>query len=118
MANSSSRSAPTVFGSVDPSTGLSFHSNLYGKSLDSGQVQGWNITFSAENTTTGSTTLSNVFGDPAIVGSHLWTWTVPPTGEPNEVLVFYQTHGDDITVYSGNPSSGAWTPTTIPIPSD
>ena len=108
--------ASTDFGSVDPTTGLSFHANLYGKSLDSGQVQGWNITFDAENSTTSSTLLSNVFGDPAIPGSHLFAWTIPPVGVPDELLVFYQIDGDDITVYSGNPTTGEWTPTTIPIP--
>ena len=104
------------FGSVDPSTGLSFRANLYGKSLQSGLVQGWNITFDAENSTTSSTTFSSVSGDISVPGSHLCAWTIPPTGPPDEVLMFYQIDGDDITVYSGNPTNGEWTPTTIPIP--
>jgi hypothetical protein len=101
---------------VDPNAGLSFHGNLYGKTLGSGQIQGWNITFDAESTGTTSSAVSTVDGDLPTGDTHLFAITVPPTGPPEEVFVFYQTQGDDITMYSGNVASGEWNATVLPIP--
>ena len=108
--------ASTQFPAVDPNTGLSFHGDLYGKVLGSGRIQGWNVTFDAENTGITSSTLSTVDGDLPTGDSRLFAITVPPTGPPEEVFVFYQTQGDDITMYSGNVTSGKWTTTVLPIP--
>lgn len=82
---------------------------------------GWNITFDAENTSISGTSLTAVSGDSGIVDSSLASWSIPPDVSVDgqyEMLVFYQTEGDDITVFSGDVDSGDWTSTRLPIPDE
>ena len=82
---------------------------------------GWNITFDAENTAISGSSLSQVSGDAGIADSSLASWSIPPDVSADgeyEVLVFYQTEGDDITVFSGDVNSGQWTSANLPIADD
>lgn len=82
---------------------------------------GWNITFDAENTAISGSSLSQVSGQSSMADSSLASWSIPPEVSSDgeyEVLVFYQTEGDDITVFSGDVQSGDWESTRLPIPDD
>ena len=96
--------------------GLSFHGNLYARMAETGVVQGWNISFAAENTSIEPSFLSTVSGPSSIPGTHLDVWSYPSGGRADEVIVLYQTQGDDITFSSGSVSSGQWNRTTARIP--
>ena len=64
---------------------------------------------------------STVDGDPAIPGTYIDLETYPDVGPPDEIeqfLVFYQIHGDDITIYTGDRQSGSWSESTVPIPDE
>ena len=106
------------FPKVDPTTGLNFHGNLYGKPADSDQIHGWNITFDAENSVLGSTLLSAVEGDTPLANTQLYSFTTPATGVARQGLIFYQTEGDDISLFTGDVTTGNWTSVQIPIPDD
>lgn len=82
---------------------------------------GWNVTFDAENTSISGSSLSQVSGEVGTANSSLVCWSVPPDVSSDgkyEVLVLYQTEGDDITEFSGDDTSGEWTETRLPVPDD
>ena len=109
--------ASVVLPDVDPIAGLSYHAILYARSAENGTIRGWNISFAAENTTTVPSNLSTFDGAPGVTNTSLTAWSIPPyAGAKDEVLVFYQTQGDDITMYSGTVSTGEWNNTSLPIP--
>ena len=96
-----------------------YRGNLYAKLASTGLIQGWNISFAAENSERVSGILSAVDGDPAINGAYLGGYK--PSARIDEfegVILLYQTRGDDITLYTGNAYTGEWTKTTVPIPDD
>ena len=101
---------------VDPLAGLSYHSSLYARMAGVGTIYGWNISFAAENTSMVPSIISQLDGETSVSSTHLFTGSIPPTGEAEEIYVFYQTHGDDITMYTGSMLSGEWSKTTLPIP--
>lgn len=108
---------------VDPSAGLSYgyDGNLFARTSNNGPVLGWNITFDAENTAISGSSLSQVSGDSSTADSSLASWSIDPrasTDGESEVLVFYQTEGDNITVFSGDVASGEWTEGRVPVPDD
>ncbi|KAK3696302.1 hypothetical protein LTR37_018038 [Vermiconidia calcicola] len=105
---------------VDPATGLGWHALMYAKPADSGLIRNWNVSFAAENTSISSSTASAVEGGLAASGTHLGVWSLPPglVKQAEEALVFYQTEGDDITLFSQNLISGVWNTTRLPIPDE
>ncbi len=98
--------------------GLNYRSNVWGRLPDTG-VHGWNISFAAENSTLSETQLNEVDGKLPMLGSDFAVWSITPASNSPEVLaVLYQTEGDDITMYTGVPSTGIWNETRLPIPDD
>lgn len=104
---------------VDPESGLeySYAANLYARSLDSGRVEGWNISFAAENTTANVSPLAEVPGSMA-PRSDVTEFSVVPLAYRGEqdVFVLYSSEGDDITLAIGSSGSGEWTEEKVPIP--
>ena len=112
---------PLSLPEVDPVAGLSYHTQLFAKTFEKGTVQAWNISFDAENTAITPSVYSPFQGEPGVPRTHLDAESIPanPKGvPPDEVLMFYQTQGDDITMYSGSLSSDDWTESTLPIPDE
>ncbi|KAK5171479.1 uncharacterized protein LTR77_004624 [Saxophila tyrrhenica] len=101
---------------LDSSAGLSYHGNLFGRVADSGKIQGWNMTYEAENSTIGSTTLSEVAGPPGSPDTRVAAMTYPPAGRYDTIFVFYQANGNEIVMSTGDVASGAWNSTTLPVP--
>lgn len=80
--------------------------------------RGYNISFHAENSTiTSSATAEQASEQPSgIPGSHM---VITVLAEQNNLLLWYQTEGDDITMASGDPGQGlstTWNFTRVPIP--
>ena len=107
---------------IDPSVSLtySYGGQLYGRV--NGSVTGWNITFDAENTFLSVSALPSQFDnadEQSIINTSLASWSVPPDmsadGE-SEVLVFYQTQSEGITVFSGDLESDNWVSSSLPVP--
>ena len=103
---------------VDPNPGLSFRANLYARMIEDDTMRGWNISFAAENSTIVPSNVSTVEGDPSVSTTHLMAWADPPAQDIENALLFYQTRGDDITMYTGSLSSGKWSSTVLPIPDE
>lgn len=101
---------------LDPSAGLDFHGNLYGRVAGSGKIQGWNMTWEAENSTIGSTTLSEVAGPVGIPGTRVVAAAYPAHGQQENIFVFYQANGNEIVMSTGDIATGSWNSTTLPIP--
>jgi hypothetical protein len=98
--------------------GLDFEYILYAKAATGG-VTGWNITLEDADSFLSTTDLSAVKGPPPTSNSQLSVTSIPVTGEPREaIVVFYQTEGDDITMFTGSKSTGVWNATKVSIPDD
>lgn len=98
---------------VHPSTSLGYTDAFYAQKSDY-HVQGFNITWAAENTTilaqdtfTVGDTSGSVVGLP---GTHL---TVSEVGK---LYIFYQTEGTDITLFKRDMAGGQQTRELLPIP--
>jgi hypothetical protein len=110
---------------VYPSTSLGFTTYFYAQMADK-SVQGFNITYQAENTTIVPEDTFTIT-DPAgpvkgLAGTHL-TVTAYAEKDGDKTLwdslyVFYQTEGDDITAFTRPIAGGEWTKGNITIPRD
>ena len=111
--------ASLVYPAVDPSMGLEFFYILYAK-LATGEVHGWNLTLKDENSSfSENDPLGTIKGPPPTDYSQLAVTAIPAYGEPRVAIVmFYQTTGDDITMFTGDKATGAWTVTSVDIPYD
>jgi hypothetical protein len=82
------------------------------------RFRGYNISFHAENSTiTSSAAAEQASEQPSgIPGSHM---VITVLAEHNNILLWYQAEGDDITLASGDLSQGlstTWNSTKVPIP--
>ena len=86
---------------------------------ETGVVKGWNISFAAQDSKLVPSVLPTVEGTPGVSGTHLGIWSFPSGAPPSGadvIMLFYQTQGNDITMFSGSVSSGQWHVSTAPIP--
>jgi hypothetical protein len=99
--------------------GLDFQYILYAK-LATGEIHGWNMTLEDENSSfSENNLLGTIDGPPSTDYSQLAVTAIPAFGEPREsIVVFYQTKGDDITMFTGDKATGKWNVTKVPIPND
>jgi len=106
---------------VHPSTSLGYTTFFYAQ-LDTDYVNGYNISFNAENTTImagDNLEVSNTSGFvKGIPGTHMTVSAVPNKSGGASLYVFYQTEGDDITLFTRDLKAGTWTSGTLPIPKD
>ncbi|KAF2866655.1 hypothetical protein BDV95DRAFT_631492 [Massariosphaeria phaeospora] len=108
---------------LHPATSLGYTTYLFGQMADN-TVSGFNVTFSAENSTVpreDEFTISTSSG-PAkgLGGTHLTNtaFKLNVTGWKDNMFVFYQTEGDDITVFTRSERGSEWMNESIPIPHD
>lgn len=99
--------------------GLDFQYILYAK-LATGEIHGWNMTMEDENSSfSEGDLLGTISGPPPTGDSQLAVTAIPAFGEPREaIVVFYQTTGDDITMFTGNKGTGKWNVTNVGILGD
>ena len=110
--------ASLVFPKIEPTTGLAYRSSLFTKLAANGTMRSYNISFDAKNSSIMPSDLSIVDGNSGVSDTRISTWAVPAKGEPEQLLLFYQRSGDDITMKSGSVSTGVWTEGTIPVPNE
>jgi len=79
-------------------------------------MNGYNISWAAENTSFVPNDHFTVAGEPALPGSHLSVSAIPNLSGGDSLLVFYQTNGSDITEYTRDLTGGQWAQVNIEIP--
>lgn len=79
-------------------------------------INGYNISWAAENTSFVPDDYFTVAGEPALPGSHLSVSAIPNLSGGDSLLVFYQTNGSDITEYTRDLAGGQWAQVSIEIP--
>ena len=78
---------------------------------------GYNISWAAENTTLPAGQHFTVDGNrPGLPGTHLSVTAEPSSSGGNNLYVFYQTGGNDVTEFTRDIVSGQWTELQLPIP--
>lgn len=97
-----------------PATSLGFTNYFYWQDGATNMIQGYNISFAAENTSFVGD-MFTVDDTPGIPGTHLSVSALPDAGGGNTLTVFFQTEGSDITEFTRDWIAGQWTFTDIPI---
>jgi hypothetical protein len=79
--------------------------------LDDSTIHGYNISYQSENTTLGNEiVVTNGSGDVKFLnGTHMTVSAVQDKSGGAELLVFAQTEGNDITLFTRDINSGIWT---------
>jgi len=105
--NATNASIPNVY----PSTSLGFTTFFYAM-LDDSTIHGYNISWSAEKTLIwNDITVTNGAGPVKFLnGTHMTVSAVDTS-----LLVFAQTEGDDITLYTRGITGGLWTSVTLNV---
>ncbi|RMY31329.1 hypothetical protein D0866_07363 [Hortaea werneckii] len=103
---------------VYPATSLGYTNYFYAQSASDRMIRGYNISWAAENTTIlqGEVNQFTVEGEPGLPGTHLSVTAIPNYSGGNELLVFYQTNGTDISEYTRDFYGGQWARVDIEIP--
>ncbi|KAK4623830.1 hypothetical protein CLAFUW4_05426 [Fulvia fulva] len=101
---------------VHPSTSLGYTRFLYAQDDASLMFKGYNIAFAAENSTIDEKTSFTVQGERALPGSHLSVSAIPNVSGGDDVIVFYQSNGSDISEYTRDLYAGQWAKVQIEIP--
>ena len=101
---------------VNPATSLGYTNYFYAQMANNGMLQGQNITWAAENTSIVASDTFTVQGEPGLSGTHLSVSAIPNTSGGNNLVVFYQTNGSDISEYTRDLVAGQWSSVDIPIP--
>ncbi|PSN65440.1 hypothetical protein BS50DRAFT_497710 [Corynespora cassiicola Philippines] len=106
---------------VYPGTSLGFTEYLYAQ-MNDGSVRGYDISWDAENTTAVAENGFAVGGArgtiPGLKGTHMSVTSVPDQSGGTSLYVFYQTRGDDLSVFTRDIKGGQWTQGELPIPDD
>lgn len=104
---------------VHPGTSLGFTEYLYAQMRD-GSVMGHDISWAAENTTAIAANAFTVGGSrgavPGLKGTHMSVTAVQDQSGGTSLYVFYQTRGDDLSVFTRDIKGGQWTQGELPIP--
>lgn len=101
---------------VDPASSLGYTNYFYAQLAETGMVQGFNVTWAAENTSFVDKDSFTVAGEPALPGSHLSVSAIPNQSGGDTLVVFYQTNGSDVTEYIRDLTGGQWSAVDIGIP--
>lgn len=104
---------------VYPSTSLGYTEYLYAQMMD-GTIMGHNIKWESENTTSVTENMFTVGGARGPVvgvkGTHMSVTAVGDQSGGTSLYVFYQTRGDDLSVFTRDIKGGQWTQGELPIP--
>ena len=103
---------------VDPSASLAYTNYFYAQDATSHTILGYNISWDAGATTIEDSQTFSVGNGPALPGTHLAVSALPNTSGGNDLVVFYQTNGSDISEFTRDLLAGQWTMTAIPLTTD
>lgn len=99
---------------VMPNTSLGYTNFFYAQLADS-SISGYNISFDAEETTIMNSSTFEIQQKP-LAGTHFSVTSIPTPSGGNELIVFAQENGTDITENLRDFSSGQWSYRSLPIP--
>ncbi|GAB7341492.1 hypothetical protein MBLNU457_7720t2 [Dothideomycetes sp. NU457] len=103
--------------SVQPSTSLGYTNIFYAQDAATNNIIGYNITWNSENTTiSGAPFTVDGGSSPGLPGTHMSVTAEPSSSGGNNLYVFYQTEGNDITEFTRDIVSGQWSDYVLPIP--
>ena len=100
---------------VFQNSSVGYTNYLYAQNPDL-SVNGFNVTWAAENTTINPDQDFIINGDKGLAGTHLSVTALPNTSGGNSLLAFYQTNGSDIAEFVRDLDAGQWTCWSVPIP--
>jgi hypothetical protein len=100
---------------VNPATSLGYTNYFYAQ-MANNEINGYNISWDAENTSFIDKDMFTVGGDPGLSGTHLSVTALPNQSGGDDINVFYQTVGDDVTEYTRDLKVGQWSGVNIRIP--
>lgn len=85
---------------------------------DNYTIQGFNVSWDAENTTFVPNDNFIIPGGNAVglPGTHLSVTTLDHASGGDDLYVFYQTEGDDISVFTRDLVAGPWAAASVDIP--
>lgn len=101
---------------VNPATSLGYTNYFYAQMAETNMISGYNLTWNAENTSIVASDTFTVQGKPGLPGTHLSVSAIPNTSGGNDLVVFYQTNGSDVSEYTRDLVAGQWSSVDIPIP--
>lgn len=107
--------APISIKNANPSSSLGYTNYFYAQ-LEDNMIHGYNMTWAAENTTIQAGSEFVVGDTEGISGTHLSVSAIPNQGGGNNIIVFYQVEGNDVTEYTRDLDAGQWSSVNIPIP--
>lgn len=84
--------------------------------MASNEIMGYNISWNAENTSIVKKDAFTIGGDAGLPGTHLSVTALPNQSGGDDINVFYQTVGDDVTEYTRDLEVGQWSKVNILIP--
>jgi len=110
---------------VHPSTSMGY-TDFLTYQADDFTIRGYNISWSAENTTfapdptTGASKHSFIIDDQqggefGVPGTHLSITALNDVSGGSRIAVFFQTEGDDVTQYSRDATAGTFFSAKVPI---
>ena len=110
--------ASIAINNVHPSTSLGYTNIFYAQDGATHNIMGYNISWAAENTSivTADTIVVNDGSQPGLPGTHLSVTAEPASSGGNDLYVFYQTTGSDVTEFLRDLVSGQWTELGLPVP--
>jgi hypothetical protein len=100
---------------MHPSTSIGYTDVLYAQT-SANVIQGWNVSWDYVNTSI--ETSFQLEDHPGIPGTHLAATTIPDGDGGGELLIFYQTIGNDISALSRDLVGTEWSDRTVPVPSN
>ncbi|KAF2113105.1 hypothetical protein BDV96DRAFT_496974 [Lophiotrema nucula] len=106
---------------VHPSSSLGYTDYFYAQMRD-GDIMGHAMNWSSEHTSSieaKSFTVGNTQGAvKGLLGTHMSVTAVDDYSGGTSLYVFYQTRGDDLSVFTRDYAGGQWTQGELPIPND
>jgi len=112
--NSTNATIPNVY----PSTSLGYTTYFYAM-LEDSTIHGYNVSFSSENTTLLNEIVVSENGPVKFLnGTHMTVSAVPNASGGASALVFAQTNGSDITLFTRDLAGGVWTSLALEVDVD
>jgi hypothetical protein len=80
------------------------------------KIEAYNISWSGNTTNVLPNDTFSVADEPGLPGTHFSVTSLPTTSGGDNLCVFFQADGDDITEYVRALAGGPWRKVNIPIP--
>ncbi|KAH9832708.1 hypothetical protein Tdes44962_MAKER00188 [Teratosphaeria destructans] len=102
---------------VNPATSLGYTNFFYAQAADTNLIMGYNVSWDAENTSFVGRPF-NVADIPGLSGTRFAVNAMPTLSNGNDLVVFFQENGSDVSQYTRDSVGGVWSHVAVPIPGD